>query len=86
MDLIQHECPVCGQALQTKPYEVWPPPQRIEDLSPPYENALGRPSYDVCPRCGFEFGNDGNPGTASPVTFEEYRRDWIQRGKPQFGG
>ena len=55
-----YECPVCSYpGLQSKPYELWPPPPDLE-LTPPYEDHLGRPSYEVCPRCGFEFGNDDN--------------------------
>ena len=78
------ECPVCGYAgLKSKPYEQWPPSPDIE-LVPPYEEVLGRPSYEICPRCGFEFGNDDNPGTAPPVSFEEYRREWEARGSPWF--
>ena len=77
-------CPVCGcDRLTTKPYETWPPPPELV-LTPPYEDLLGRPSYEVCPRCGFEFGNDDNPGTAAPESFESYRRDWISRGGPRF--
>ena len=78
------ECPVCGyDGLTEPPYERWPPPEGAE-LTPPYESALGRPSYEVCPRCGFEFGNDDNPGTAAPVSFDEYRREWVVRGSPWF--
>ncbi|HVF04959.1 MAG TPA: hypothetical protein VNA20_08975 [Frankiaceae bacterium] len=44
--------------------------------TPPYEDLLGAPSYEVCPGCDFEFGNDDNPGTAPPVSFEEYRQEW----------
>ena len=77
-------CPVCGyDRLTAKPYEMWPPPDGLE-LSPPYENLLGRPSYEVCPRCGFEFGNDDNPGTAPPMSFESYHADWVARGQPWF--
>lgn len=77
-------CPVCGaQELTAKPYETWPPPTAMS-LSPPYEDLLGRPSYEVCPRCGFEFGNDDNPGTAPPTSFESYREDWLSRGSPRF--
>jgi hypothetical protein len=54
-------------------------------LTPPYEDFLGRPSYEVCSRCGFEFGNDDNPGTGEPVSFEEYRREWKAEGRPRFG-
>lgn len=69
--------------LVTKPYEVWPPPDELL-LSPPYEDLLGRPSYEVCPSCGFEFGNDDNPGTAAAASFERYRAEWIAQGRPRF--
>ena len=79
------ECPVCrSDELTARPYETWPPPPGMA-LDPPYEDLLGGPSYEVCPGCGFEFGNDDNPGgTASPVSFEAYRADWVQRGSPRF--
>jgi hypothetical protein len=38
----------------------------------------------VCPRCGFEFGNDDNPGTAEPLSFESYRAEWERNGRPVF--
>jgi hypothetical protein len=77
-------CPVCGaEELSTQPYETWPPPDDVS-LVPPYEDQLGRPSYEVCPNCGFEFGNDDNPGTAPPQSFDGYRRDWSARGSPRF--
>lgn len=53
-------------------------------LVPPYEDQLGRPSYEVCPCCGFEFGNDDNPGTAPPRSFSAYRARWAQLGYPIF--
>lgn len=72
----RHRCPVCRHAvLAWKPYERRPPPSGLT-LMPPYEEQLGRPSYDVCSRCEFEFGNDDDPGTAEPVSFETYRHDW----------
>jgi hypothetical protein len=82
-----YTCPVCGyDGLHMRPYATWPPPANVS-LSPPYEDLLGRPSYEVCPRCGFEFGNDDNPGgTAEPVSFEEYRREWEADGRPWFIG
>lgn len=77
-------CPVCSYPhLASAPYATWPPPEDLQ-LTPPYENQLGTPSYEVCPRCGFEFGNDDNPGTAEPSTFEEYRLEWIDEGRPWF--
>lgn len=77
-------CPVCDYpGLTTAPYELWPPAKDLV-LKPPYELQLGRPSYEVCPKCGFEFGNDDNPGTAEPASFEEYRAEWIDEGMPWF--
>jgi hypothetical protein len=79
-----YECPVCGSAeLTAKPYQTWPPPDEIA-LIPPYEDFLGMPSYEVCPNCGFEFGNDDNPGTAAPCSFAEYRAEWVAEGSPRF--
>jgi len=78
------ECPVCGYVgLRSVPYETWPPPADLL-LTPPYEDFLGRPSYEVCPRCGFEFGTDDNPGTGKPVSFEEYLQEWKAEGSPWF--
>src|SRR5437773_1932001 len=78
----RYQCPVCHcRLLESKPYSKWPPQQGVE-LSPPYEKELGTPSYEVCPRCGFEFGNDDNPGTGTPASFEAYRDDWEARGRP----
>jgi hypothetical protein len=77
-------CPVCGsEELTVAPYRHWPPPPEAS-LTPPYEDVLGTASYEVCPNCGFEFGNDDNPGTAAPLSFEEYRSDWINQGSPRF--
>ncbi|TWD73098.1 hypothetical protein FB561_6983 [Kribbella amoyensis] len=69
--------------LTVKPYAVWPPPAGLV-IAPPYEQLLGPASYEVCPRCGFEFGNDDNPGTAEPSSFEEYRAEWEADGCPWF--
>ena len=81
---VTYSCPVCGyDGLTTPPYRTWPPPTDVV-LRPPYEDALGQPSYEVCPRCGFEFGNDDNPGTGAPESWEEYRRDWEAHGSPWF--
>ena len=77
-------CPVChADELDSRPYETWPPPDGSV-VTPPYEDFLGRPSYEVCPNCGFEFGNDDNPGTAEPTSFEEYRASWVLRGSLRF--
>ena len=77
-------CPVCEYpGLTVPPYACWPPPDDLA-LVAPYEVQLGQPSYEVCPRCGFEFGNDDNPGTAPPVSFEEYRVEWESHGRRWF--
>jgi hypothetical protein len=49
---------------------------------PPYRHQLGRPSYGVCLRCGFEFGNNDDPGMAEPLSFEQYRAEWEAEGRP----
>jgi len=78
------ECPVCGaDELKVPPYATWPPPSGVM-LVPPYEDLLGLPSYEVCPNCGFEFGNDDNPGTDPPVSFRQYLIDWRNAGSPRF--
>jgi hypothetical protein len=42
------------------------------------------PSYEVCSCCGFEFGNDDNPGTSAPESFEEYLAEWVTNGEKWF--
>lgn len=78
------ECPVCQYSgLTSPPYELWPPPEN-QAIRPPYEEFLGRPSYEVCPSCGFEFGFDDNPGTTEGESFAAYRDEWVKRGRPWF--
>jgi hypothetical protein len=69
--------------LAAKPYQTWPPPDGLV-LTPPYGDLLGVPSYEVCPSCGFEFGNDDNPGTSPHTSFERYRAEWVLDGRPRF--
>ena len=79
-----YECPVCdSRELTVKPYETWPPSDPAM-LTPPYEDLLGKPSYEVCPNCGFEFGNDDNPGTAAGVSFAQYQAEWRAEGSRRF--
>jgi hypothetical protein len=80
-----YECPVCATtALDRPPYEIWPPPAGVE-IFPPYGEMLGMPSYDVCPSCAYEFGFEDNPrGDAWPVSFAEYRDEWVREGRPLF--
>jgi hypothetical protein len=35
---------------------------------------------NFCPCCGFEFGNDDDPGTAAPRSFAQYLAEWMQQG------
>jgi ribosomal protein L37E len=74
-------CPSCGYPeLVSSPYERMGLPPWSDHGSPPYSQRYGTPSYDVCACCGFEYGNDDEPGTAPPQTFAEYLADWITRG------
>ena len=82
-DLMKAEyvCPCCGYpGLDVPPYANMPPPPWPYHPDPPYCVHYGDPSYDVCPCCGFEFGNDDDPGTAPGVTFDHYRNEWIAQG------
>ena len=77
-------CPVCAYpGLEWPPYALWPPSEGIL-LEPPYSRMLGAPSYEVCPQCGYEFGNEDDPGTGAPVSFDAYRRDWEASGRRWF--
>ena len=66
------------------PYASMPEGAPAEGLEPPYAQHFGAPSYDVCDCCGFEFGNDDEPGTAPPISFSQYRREWIAEGAAWF--
>jgi hypothetical protein len=83
MEITPHKvtCPCCGYPeLGCPPYEHLPPPPWFNHGLPPYSQRYGAPSYEVCACCGFEFGNDDEPGTASPQTFAAYLTDWIGKG------
>ena len=79
------ECPVCAfVGLRYQPYAIWPPPDGLA-ITPPYIDWLGEATYEVCPMCEFEFGNDDDPGEgADPMSFDEYRAEWEARGRPVF--
>src|SRR5262245_44602595 len=82
---VEHVCPACGyRGLASAPYAHLPPPPWLKHPAPPYAAHYGMPSYEVCPCCGFEFGNDDEPGTAPGATFEDYRQDWISKGNNWF--
>ncbi len=83
MDIATHKfvCPCCGyQELDRPPYERMGLPPWLGHGTPPYSLRYGTPSYDVCACCGFEFGNDDEPGTAPPETFAAYLCRWIAGG------
>ena len=78
------QCPVCEfVGLRRPPYAIWPPPEGLQ-ITPPYANWLGEPTYEVCRMCAFEFGNDDDPGVRESMSFAEYRADWESRGSPVF--
>lgn len=76
-------CPSCGYAgLTSQPYEnlLSSNHELTSKTAPPYSIKYGMPSYEVCDCCGYEFGNDDEPGTGDPITFEDYRRQWKENG------
>lgn len=78
-------CPVCGyDKLDTSPYEKNIQFPLDSNLTPPYSKYFGEPSYDVCSCCGFEFGNDDEPGTSDGVTFKSFLLEWIKDGQVWF--
>ena len=80
-------CPCCGfLGLESPAYANLNTNQLIRGIAPPYSNHFGMPSYDICKCCGFEFGNDDDPGTAPPSSFEEYLADWELNGCVWFDG
>ena len=79
--LESYTCPCCGYlGLSMPSYAHALRPPFSKEISPPYSQYLGEPSYQVCPCCGYEFGNDDEPGTGAPISFERYLRDWINQG------
>lgn len=85
LTVVSHLCPACGFAgLRTLPYAELRSLPVSDDLEPPYSQYFGDPSYEVCDCCGFEYGNDDEPGTGLPVTFRRYREEWISGGTQWF--
>jgi hypothetical protein len=74
-------CPCCGfRGLKSPPYQNLTGDKLIRGVTPPYYTHFGMPSYEVCNCCGFEFGNDDDPGTAEPDSFESYLKEWELNG------
>ncbi|HWB14481.1 MAG TPA: hypothetical protein VG826_34970 [Pirellulales bacterium] len=82
---MKHYCPCCGfSGLEAPAYRDIGAPPWTGHGPPPYCLRYGDPSYEVCSCCGFEFGNDDDPGTAHGDGFEEYRRQWVASGAGWF--
>lgn len=63
---MKHICPVCGYG----------------NLSQPAYFDNGRPTYETCSSCFFEFGYDDD---AVGITHEQWRQKWIAEGMPWRG-
>jgi hypothetical protein len=75
-------CPCCGFCgLALPPYKNAPANCLIRGFEPPYCVRFGFPSYDVCECCGYEYGNDDEPGNGlRGFSFEEYLENWMKEG------
>jgi hypothetical protein len=81
--LVRHYCPACGYPGLTSPaYARLGPPPWVHPGLPPCERWYGVPSYQVCPCCGFEPGNDDDSwsGAVRPLSFEQYLSEWVRSG------
>jgi len=58
-------CPVCG----------------FDGLRQPFYNKEGKPSYEICGCCGFEFGFDDS---FKKESFYSYRKEWLKKGANWF--
>ena len=78
---MRHFCPCCGHhGLSVPAYANLSGDRLVRGVSPPYSIHYGMPSYSVCTCCGFEFGNDDEPGTSAPASFESFMVEWIAEG------
>ncbi|MDQ5886086.1 MAG: hypothetical protein QG628_483 [Patescibacteria group bacterium] len=86
-EFMKYTCPVCDyDKLNVPPYKYIGDfsKEEIDSAKPPYDEKFGEASYAVCPKCGFEYGNDDNPGTAEGLSFAEYGADWKEAGSKWF--
>jgi hypothetical protein len=58
----KHTCPVC----------------KFDGLKEAPFGPHNEPSYEICPKCGFEFGFDGGN---DPVVFENFYQRWLENGE-----
>ncbi|BEG98213.1 hypothetical protein [Bacteroides sedimenti] len=56
----EHNCRVCGLYIEDKPWGK-------DGLCP---------TYEICPCCGVEFGNEDY----TPESIKRFRNNWIQQG------
>jgi hypothetical protein len=59
-----YTCPVCGY-------------DKLEDE--PFSEEKGRPSFEYCPCCDFQFGYHDD---AAGYSYEQWREKWVKAGMP----
>ncbi|TWV06061.1 hypothetical protein FQ707_14610 [Bacteroidaceae bacterium HV4-6-C5C] len=59
-----HNCRVCGLYITTKPWG----------------NDGQNPTFEICPCCGVEFGNEDY----SLDSIRNFRKEWLGKGAPWF--
>lgn len=75
----KYKCPVCGwDQLNSNPYKNMPAQPHPITTPGHYESVWGMGSAEVCPCCGFEYGNDDHPEFGAH-TFESYFELWRKR-------
>jgi hypothetical protein len=78
-------CPCCGwDGLKVPAYGNLSTLPVSDMLEPPYSQYFGEPSYEVCACCGYEFGNDDEPGTGAPVSFKDHLNELMKAGSHWF--
>jgi GMP synthase-like glutamine amidotransferase len=82
LTVIENFCPCCGyKSLDLPAWDGLTNPVSAQGRKPPYSQYFGEPSYEVCPCCGFEFGNDDEPemGVAGDSLEHSFER-WYRKG------
>ncbi len=64
MKMKNHNCRVCGLYITTKPWG----------------NDGQNPTFEICPCCGVEFGNEDY----SLDSIRNFRKEWLGKGAPWF--
>lgn len=60
----EHYCRICGLYIEDEPWG----------------NDGQSPTYEICPCCGVEFGNED----FNLLSIEEYRKEWLENGANWF--